>query len=111
MIGPFPHGRTIPHEVGAVQLDHGSAAAGEPGNGRGRGGTVRAVLEMAGVTDCLTKLHGSSNKLNAVRAVFDGLDSLRTREQIAELRGVETRHQRHRGAGQARAAVHARRDG
>jgi small subunit ribosomal protein S5 len=60
-----------------------------PGTGVVAGGTVRAVMEIAGISDCLTKCTGSTSKLNTVRAVIDGLSKLRTREQIAELRGVE----------------------
>jgi small subunit ribosomal protein S5 len=51
------------------------------------GGSARAVLELAGVKDIVTKIHGSTNKINCVRATLDGLTSLRTKEQIAALRG------------------------
>jgi small subunit ribosomal protein S5 len=44
---------------------------------------------MAGITDCLSKCTGSTGKLNTVKAVLDGLSQLRTREEIAELRGIE----------------------
>jgi len=47
------------------------------------------VLEMAGVQDCLTKAYGSTNKLNLCKAVIEGLKSLRTRETVAALRGVQ----------------------
>jgi small subunit ribosomal protein S5 len=50
---------------------------------------VRAVLESAGVHDILTKARGSTNPLNMVKATFDALTKLRTREGIARLRGVE----------------------
>ena len=53
------------------------------------GVSVRAVLEMAGVTDCLTKCFGSNNPVNMLKATFDALEQLRTRERVAELRGVE----------------------
>ncbi len=83
-------GKTIPHEV---EGRFGSARVrlipASPGTGVVAGGTVRTVLEMAGITDCLTKCYGSNNKLNVVKAVFDGMAQLQTREQIAELRGVE----------------------
>jgi small subunit ribosomal protein S5 len=52
------------------------------------GGTVRAILEIAGVSDCLTKCYGSTNARNVVKAVFDGLERLRTPEQVMALRGV-----------------------
>lgn len=83
-------GTTLPHEI------EGSACASKvrlmpasPGTGVVAGGTVRAVMEIAGISDCLTKCTGSTSKLNTVKAVLDGLSKLRTREEIAELRGVE----------------------
>lgn len=83
-------GTTLPHEI------EGSACASKvrlmpasPGTGVVAGGTVRAVMEIAGISDCLTKCTGSTSKLNTVKACLDGLSRLRTREQIAELRGVE----------------------
>jgi len=60
-----------------------------PGTGVIAGGTVRAVLEMVGVQDCLTKAYGSTSKANLCKAVVDGLQQLRQRNEIAELRGVE----------------------
>ncbi|MEM9560209.1 MAG: 30S ribosomal protein S5, partial [Planctomycetota bacterium] len=83
-------GKTLPHEVeGRFSASRVRLIPASPGTGVVAGGTVRAVLELAGITDCLTKCYGSTNKLNTVKAVFDGLEQLRTREQIAELRGVE----------------------
>lgn len=83
-------GSTLPHQVtgrfGASQVRLIPAA---PGTGVIAGGTVRAVLEMAGVRDVLTKAYGSTNAINLTKAVVDGLKQLRTREQIAALRGVE----------------------
>jgi len=83
-------GSTLPHEtVGKACASRVILVPASPGSGVVAGGTVRAVLEMAGITDCLTKSTGSNSKINMVRAVFDGLGQLRTREEIAELRGVE----------------------
>lgn len=83
-------GTTLPHQVtgrfGASQVRLIPAA---PGTGVIAGGTVRAVLEMAGVRDVLTKAYGSTNAINLTKAVVDGLKQLRTREEIAALRGVE----------------------
>lgn len=83
-------GTTFPHEIeGRACASTVRLMPASPGTGVVAGGTVRAVLEIAGISDCLTKCTGSTSKLNTVRAVIDGLTQLRTREQIAELRGVE----------------------
>lgn len=83
-------GTTIPHEIeGRFCASKVRLIPASPGTGVVAGGTVRAVLEMAGITDCLTKCYGSTAKLNTIKALFDGLDQVRTREEIAELRGVE----------------------
>lgn len=81
---------TLPHQIegkfGASKIRILPAA---PGTGVIAGGTARAVLEMAGVQDCLTKAYGSTNKKNLCKAVLDGLTRLRTKEQVASHRGVE----------------------
>lgn len=83
-------GTTLPHEVeGRYCSSKVRLLPASPGTGVVAGGTVRAVLEMAGVTDCLSKCYGSTGKLNTVKAMFDGFEQIRTREQTAELRGVE----------------------
>jgi len=82
-------GSTIPHEVeGKFSSSKVRLVPAAPGTGVVAGGTVRAILEMAGVTDCLTKCYGSTNKRNVVKAVFDGLARLRQPARIAEIRGV-----------------------
>ena len=60
-----------------------------PGTGVVAGGTVRAMMETVGVTDCLTKCYGSTTKLSVVKAVFDALSQIQTPAQVAEIRGVE----------------------
>ena len=83
-------GGTIPHQVtGKYCASMVKLMPAAPGTGVIAGGTVRAVLEMAGIKDCLTKAYGSTNKINLSRAVFKALQQLRTREEIASLRGVE----------------------
>ncbi len=81
-------GTTIPHEVVG---EYGAGAVfmrpATEGTGVTAGGASRAVLELAGITDILTKNLGSRTKINTVRATVEGLKSLRTLEQVAELRG------------------------
>ena len=81
---------TLPHPItGRFCASKVRLLPASPGTGVIAGGTVRAVLEMAGVHDCLTKSFGSTNKINLCRAVFTGLTGLQPKEKIAALRGVE----------------------
>ena len=56
------------------------------------GAAVRAPLEMLGIRDCMTKCHGSTNTLNIVKAVFNGLEQLKSREEIEAARGRTLGH-------------------
>lgn len=84
---------TIPHRLNfkwkAVRLFLGPAA---PGTGVIAGGGVRSVLELAGIKNVLSKLTKSTNALSSVHATFEALRSLRTAEDISELRGRQIVH-------------------
>ena len=85
---PLVDGRTIQHEVigrnGAAKVFLKPAAAG---TGVIAGGSVRAVLELAGVRDIVSKSLGARTKLNMARAAMNALQSIKTPEEVARLRG------------------------
>ena len=84
-------GTTIPHEVigeygaGKVLLKPASE-----GTGLIAGGTARKVLEMAGIRNVRAKCLRSNNPVNVVKATFEGLKALRTEEEVAKIRGLES---------------------
>src|SRR5918912_4266222 len=82
-------GDTIPHRVvGRYGASRVIMVPAGPGTGVKAGPGVRDVLELCGVRNILTKVHGSSNPINLVKATIAGLLQLRTRDEVARLRGV-----------------------
>lgn len=81
---------SVPHRgVGAYRSSRVLLMPAKPGTGIIACEPVRAVAEAVGMTDILTKSFGSSNPMNVVKATIEGLKSMRTREEVARLRGVE----------------------
>jgi small subunit ribosomal protein S5 len=82
-------GDTIPHRViGRFGASKVVLVPAGPGTGVKAGPGVREVLQSCGIKNILTKVHGSTNPINLVKATIQGLLQLRTREQVERLRGV-----------------------
>jgi small subunit ribosomal protein S5 len=82
-------GTTIPHEVN-VQFSASKVLLKPASQGTGviAGGSVRAVLEAAGIRDILSKIHGSTNPVNVTRATIEALRGLHSAEELGRRRGV-----------------------
>jgi small subunit ribosomal protein S5 len=89
MIRVPKYGQTLTHRIiGRYGAGHVVLRPASPGTGVIAGGGVRAVLELGGVRDVLTKSIGTQNPINLVKATMDGLIRLRRPEEVAELRGL-----------------------
>lgn len=81
---------TLPHElIGVYGAGRVLMKPAKEGTGVIAGGAVRAVMQAAGVRDCRTKVLGTSNPHNVVRATFDGLASMKDPLEVARLRGKQ----------------------
>ena len=83
-------GNTIPHQVlGKFGTSKVMLMPANPGTGVIGGESLRAIAESIGLKDVLTKVRGSSNPMNVVKSAFLALKKLRTRAEVARLRGIE----------------------
>jgi small subunit ribosomal protein S5 len=96
------HGSTITHQTtGVFGAGRVFLKPASPGTGVIAGGGVRAVLELAGIHDILSKSLGTQNPINLVKATVAGLRGLRTPEEVAKLRGLTINQVLGLGGGEA----------
>ncbi len=86
---PLTEAKTLPHEIiGVYGAGRVMIKPATPGTGVIAGGPVRAIMELAGVTDVLTKSLGTDNAMNIVKATAQGLQEMQSPEEVSKRRGI-----------------------